>query len=321
MTRAQHRAVFDHVLNNVLERGNGFNLKSALGDLINIQDHHIMVLQYEEHRNIGTEEAPQMESTLKNLSFPDQQLLVLLKAYHKYVFDQDIPILDWQTVTAEDFWNFWSNPYNAVPVLPRTSASGTVTNPPRSVTRATNKPATPADLFHHGIKRDPSLFPMLKEERFNDSWHRSSFYNQARAQGLSDVLNPTFNPIGRDQVELFKEKQVYLYTVLESKVLTDAGQAIIRKYEEEANAQKAYGELSEHHQRSTKAMIDSLSILSYIISVRIGNGEYQGTAEGFVLHWQQQVHLYQRQVPESDHFSNGQLRTMLENAVAPIKEL
>jgi hypothetical protein len=68
-------------------------------------------------------------------------------------------------------------------------------------------------------------------------------------------------------------------------------------------------------------MIDSSSILSYITSVRIGNGEFQGTAENFVLHWQQQVRLYQRQVPSSDHFSVGQLRTMFENAVSPLDEL
>jgi hypothetical protein len=161
----------------------------------------------------------------------------------------------------------------------------------------------------------------VKDERFNDSWHRS-FVNQDRAQGLSDVLVATFHPDGDEQTELFHEKQLYMYAVLESKVLTnDAGKAIIRRYEEDANAQKVYAELVEHHLRSTKAMIDSSSILSYITSVCMGNGEFQGTAENFVLHWQQQVRLYQRQVPSSDHFSDGQLCTILENAVSPLEEL
>jgi hypothetical protein len=61
------------------------------------------------------------------------------------------------------------------------------------------------------------------------------------------VLDATFNPIGRDQIDLFQEKQIYLYAVLESKVLTDAGKAIIWKHEEKADAQKAYKELVEHH--------------------------------------------------------------------------
>jgi hypothetical protein len=112
-----------------------------------------------------------------------------------------------------------------------------------------------------------------------------------------------------------------MYAILEAKVLTDAGKAIVRCHEATSNAQQVYTELTEHHLRSTKAMIDSSAILSYITSVRIGNGEFHGTAENFVLHWQQQVRLYQRQVPTTDHFSDGQLRTMLENAVAPIEEL
>jgi hypothetical protein len=68
-------------------------------------------------------------------------------------------------------------------------------------------------------------------------------------------------------------------------------------------------------------MIESSTILSYITSVRLGTGEWQGTTESFILHWQNQVRLYERQVPLSDHFSDGQKRTMLENAVAPIEEL
>jgi hypothetical protein len=67
------------------------------------------------------------------------------------------------------------------------------------------------------------LFPTLKDERFNDSWHQS-FVNQARAQGLSDVLDTTFTPTGTEQIELFREQQLYMYVILEAKVkrfLTD----------------------------------------------------------------------------------------------------
>lgn len=33
------------------------------------------------------------------------------------------------------------------------------------------------------------------------------------------------------------------------------------------------------------------------------------------------MRLYERQVPVADHFSDGQKRTMLENAVQPVDEL
>jgi hypothetical protein len=39
---------------------------------------------------------------------------------------------------------------------------------------------SPVDFFKRCIKRDPSVFPTLKDEKFNDQWHRA-FANQARA--------------------------------------------------------------------------------------------------------------------------------------------
>jgi hypothetical protein len=44
---------------------------------------------------------------------------------------------------------------------------------------------------------------MLKDKRFNDSWHQS-FVNQAHAQGLTNVLTATFTPTGAEQIELFR---------------------------------------------------------------------------------------------------------------------
>jgi hypothetical protein len=104
-------------------------------------------------------------------------------------------------------------------------------------------------------------------------------------------------------------------------VLTDRGKAIVRAFEDTFDAQTVYQKLVEHHLRSTKAMLESSTILSYITSVRLGNGEWTGTTEGFIIHWTNQVRLYERQVPSSDHFSDGQKRIMLENAVHPVTEL
>ncbi len=147
--------------------------------------------------------------------------------------------------------------------------------------------------------------------------------NQAQAQDLSDVLDPSYTPTTAKDTDLFIEKQKFLYAVLESKVLTDHGKAIVRQHEDDFDAQKVYQKLQEHHLRSTQATIDSSSVLSYVTSARLlGNGEWRGsTAATFILHWQDQVRLYERQVELSDHFSDGQKRIMLENAVHPIAEL
>ena len=144
---------------------------------------------------------------------------------------------------------------------------------------------------------------------------------QARAQDVDKVLDESYVPGTQEEQDLFAEQQKYLYAVLESRVLTDVGKSFVRLHENDYDAQAVYSKLKAHHLKSTKAMIDSSAILSYVTSARLGNGEWKGTTEGFILHWQDQVRLYERQVLTSDHFSDGQKRIMLENAVHNITEL
>ena len=111
-------------------------------------------------------------------------------------------------------------------------------------------------------------------------------------------MDATYSPSTQDEHDLFVEKQKYLYAVLESKVLTDQGKAIVREHESDFDAQAVYRKLLDYHLKSTKAQIESATILSYITSVRLGSGEWKGTTEAFIIHWQDQVRLYERQVPQ-----------------------
>jgi hypothetical protein len=61
------------------------------------------------------------------------------------------------------------------------------------------------------------------------------FGSQARAQDVSDVLDSTYIPVTQDEVNLFTEKQKFLYAVIETKVLTVRGKAIIRDHEDDFN--------------------------------------------------------------------------------------
>ena len=103
--------------------------------------------------------------------------------------------------------------------------------------------------------------------------------------------------------------------------MTDKGKELVRDHESDSDAQAVYKKLQEHHLTSTKAMIDSSTILSYIKSEIIGYGEWKGTTESFIRHWKNQVRLYERQIDKKDHFSDALKRTMLENAVHPIADL
>jgi hypothetical protein len=316
LTRALSQDAFKHVLDNVLGKGDGTPLKSSLvnegiEDMFSfstLTDTMIENLTYEDSNKKG--------SYLK-LKMGDK---AMLKCFLQYIIHRDNegnPIGDdWDKVTQSEFDSFRVNPKFIHLLAPVTSSSTVVPIKPASSTPR----FTPADLFRRGIKRDPTLFPTLKDETFNDTWHRS-FMNQARAQDVSEVLDAKYKATTTAEKELFHEKQKYVYAVLEAKVLTDRGKSIVREHEADFDAQKVYEKLVDHHLRSTKAMIESSTLLSYITSARLGTGEWNGTTEGFITHWLNQIRLYERQVPSTDHFSEGVKRTMLENAVSPIDEL
>ena len=319
LTRPQAKAAFQHVMDDVLDRGDGSPLKSSLLHdgiddifaLATIDTDTINNLTYKDPKNTGQH---------LNVSRGDKGLIRVFCDYILHCNTAGTPIDDnWTGITQTAFDSFRVDPSYVSGLR-----GGTAIPNPTSVKSSSSSPSapkySPAELFRRGIKRDPSLFPTLKDEKLNDTWHRS-FSNQARAQDVSEVLDPLYTPTTTEERDLFIEKQKFLYAVLESKVLTDRGKAIVREHEANFDAQAVYRELAEHHLRSTKAMIDSSQILSYITSIRLGSGEWRGSTEAFILHWQNQVRLYERQVPTTDHFSDGQKRVMLENAVAPITEL
>jgi hypothetical protein len=93
-------------------------------------------------------------------------------------------------------------------------------------------------------------------------------------------------PTTSAEYELFQENLKYVYAILESKVETVKGKAIIRKHESKYDAEKAHAELHENHLKSTKASLSSVKILGCITSAGIGDGAWHGTAENFILNWQ-----------------------------------
>jgi hypothetical protein len=181
LTRAQLHAVFNHVMDTVLERGDDSNLKAALigngwnnmRDLVGITNTQISTLQYAVQRMTGTGEDEVTESIMTTINAPDQNLLRWLRAYYRHRHDEGNAI--WMLVTADAFDAFRINPeYELesfkVPHIHSSSAAPVTATPLRArhVTSGTFAPrtATLAELFCRDIKRDSSLFPNLKDERF-----------------------------------------------------------------------------------------------------------------------------------------------------------
>ena len=112
-----------------------------------------------------------------------------------------------------------------------------------------------------------------------------------------------------------------MYSVFERTLQSDKGKAIVRAYETTFDAQKVYSEMYDYCNQSTRAQIESSTLLSYITSARLGDGSWKSNTSKFILHWEEQVRLYEKLVDPTDHFSDAIKLHMLQNAVHPIQEL
>jgi hypothetical protein len=312
ITRAQRAEILDHLVLNVLEQSPDGDLKKALDfgahtdylSLIGMSELDIRDLYY-------------VENEAETHVLPGIKALVrVLQKYITYRAATGNPIGDtleaWKNVTADDFNNFRASKEFLTTINSPTTAP--------SLTPAPRKPVTPLELFKKGIKRDPTYFPELRDGKYFDDWRRKT-ESQAVSQDVANVLNPDFVPGSTEERDLFQAQCRYLYSVFVQNIKTDAGKAIIREHEVDKDAQKVYKEILDHYLKSTKAMISSSELLAYITSAKLGNGLWKGNTESFILHWQNQVRLYEKQTESGDHFSGTQKKIMLQNAVHPVAEL
>lgn len=259
ITRTEAKAAFDHVMDDVLDRYGSKDLKDAL-----LKEGYVDIFQVLTIDDSTLESLVYLDPADPTKTVPirkgDIGMLKVFKSFvqHRTIIGNPIADADWITLTQAEFDQFRIDPANLLRI------STAATNPSVKSNVATKY--TMVDLFRRGIKRDPSLFPTLKDEKYNDTWHRS-FETQARAQDVYNVLNASYKPMTQEEMDLFAEQQKYVYAVLESKVLTDVGKSFVREHEKDYDAQSVYKKLHDHHLKSTKAMIESGSIISYITSV------------------------------------------------------
>ena len=84
----------------------------------------------------------------------------------------------------------------------------------------------PVTTFDKGIKRDPTLFPSLKDQKQWDLWWIST-EAQAKAQNVHDVLKPKCKPSNDKEKALFIRQQQYVHAVAANTLLTDKGKSLV----------------------------------------------------------------------------------------------
>ena len=95
--------------------------------------------------------------------------------------------------------------------------------------------SSPVYDLKKGIKRDMSHFEILKTKRQFKSWH-SNLISIAATQDVEETLNPDYIP-SLENIDLFREKQKYMYAVAVKILKTDIGVEYVGAHENDGDAQ------------------------------------------------------------------------------------
>ena len=220
---------------------------------------------------------------------------------------------EWMALTNEDYRHYRNRMVQSSP----TAAAAANANP---TTRASGASSTAPDvLFKKGIRRDPLLFPVLKDLKYYLVWHRE-FVGQCHAQDLSNIINANYKPNTPSEVALFRLQQDFMYTVFQRVLTTDDTKRIVRRHEATRNAQEIFADLVKYTNDSPDADILVTELVSQLTGDRL-DGRWTGTTKGFITNWEQKMAQYEELTASTEHYSDQAKKRMLMNAVQPIKVL
>ena len=96
--------------------------------------------------------------------------------------------------------------------------------------------------FMKNIKREVSQYTMLKDEKYSEGFKRNLLVT-ATTQGCEEILTGDYKPENNeDSMELFKQKQYFMYSVFNKVLQSDMGKTTVRKYTPSLDAQSVRSE-------------------------------------------------------------------------------
>ena len=200
-----------------------------------------------------------------------------------------------------------SSPSHHEPSKLKTSFSG------ESKHQTPSESQTALNNFKKGTKRDASVYPIFKNDKYYDTFQRS-FLANLKAQGLYDVADPDHDPENGDiyEKELFKGKQSFVYSVLVTSLQTEKGRELVKEFE--GDARSITFKLHHHHTKSNVAQHDIITLTTDITSLTL-NDSWKGTVRQFLSHFKEKRKLLDSLIPVSDQLPETTRITFLQRAV------
>ena len=138
-----------------------------------------------------------------------------------------------------------------------------------------------------------------------------------------DVLTPTFqvDPTNQAQVDLFRVKQDFMYSVFVDKLKTDKAKSLVRTHETTQDAQQVWRSLLDHQQTSTTGELHRKSIMCHLNTHKLDPSNWRGTITSYITHWMNQFREWEAFTPQANHIAGEVKRTMLQSAVSLVPQL
>ena len=179
--------------------------------------------------------------------------------------------------------------------------------------QTTSESQTALNNFKKGTKRDASVYPIFKNDKYYDTFQRS-FLANLKAQGLYDVADPDHDPENGNiyEKELFRGKQSFVYSVLVTSLQTEKGRELVKEFE--GDARSIILKLHHYHTKSNVAQHDIMTLTTDISNLSL-NDSWKGTVRQFLSHFQEKLRLLDSLVPVSDQLPETTRITFLQRAV------
>ena len=179
--------------------------------------------------------------------------------------------------------------------------------------QTTSESQTALNNFKKRTKRDASVYPIFKNDKYYDTFQRS-FLANLKAQGLYDVADPDHDPESGDiyEQELFQGKQSFVYSVLVTSLQTEKGRELVKEFE--GDARSIILKLHHYHTQSNVAQHDIITLTTEITNLTL-NDSWKGTVRQFLSHFKEKLRLLDSLVPVSDQLPETTRLIFLQRAV------
>src|SRR5210317_1098123 len=237
----------DYIVSAILNQAADSTLAKALSyeginsylELSDLTETEIPSLQYTEAVVDENGDATG-DTTIHKIPRHTCKLITLFNAYCRYrciIHDDPVTIHNCMHIEHDDFIDFRQSQYKhqflGAPVVTPTSSKCSL-----------------AQEFTRTVKVDPSLYPVLREDKNWDTFD-CSLQAVCRVHGLMNVLNKNYVPIfGSPEFELHDRHLGFRYNIFVTNLQTDEGKELVRKYQSNYNAQRIYSELANHCKES-----------------------------------------------------------------------